>query len=81
LAHQRASSSWRVRALKTLPGAAAMVRSSTMAGIVVPFRFHVALRLYLTYRLSIEEKGNGVKGLPGLQTFLLCLDLALWSLS
>jgi hypothetical protein len=33
-----------------------------MATIVIPFRFYVARRLYLIYRLSIADKGNGVKG-------------------
>ena len=36
--------------------------SRARAGIVLPFCFHVARRQYLTYRLSIEEKGNIVKG-------------------
>jgi len=37
------------------------------------------MRLYLTYGLSIQEKGNGVKGVPRLSIFLLCLLSPLWS--
>src|SRR5258708_18836965 len=51
---------------QTRCGAASIVSSSTIADIVVPFCFYVAVRLYLTYRLSIQEKGNGVKGVPPL---------------
>src|SRR2546425_2470446 len=61
---------------QTRCGAASIVSSSTIADIVVPFCFHVASPLYLTYRLSIEEKGNFVKGVPRLSTLLLCLVLS-----
>src|SRR5712692_11994078 len=64
---------------QTRCGAASIVSSSTIADIVVPFCFYVAVRLYLTYRLSIEEKGNFVKGVPRLSTLLLCLLSPLWS--
>src|SRR6266567_8292038 len=67
--HHRAISSGMVKAFQTRCGAAAMMSSLTMAAIAVPFRFHVAMRLYLTYRLSIADKGNGVKG-------CLALDLS-----
>src|SRR5260370_23196204 len=61
---------------QTRCGAASIVSSSTIADIVVPFCFYVAGLLYLTYRLSIADQGNGVKWVPRLQTFLFCLFLA-----
>src|SRR5260370_14342030 len=64
---------------QTRCGAASIVSSSTIADIVVPFCFHVARRLYLTYRLNIQKKRNFVKGVPRLSTFLLCLVSPLWS--
>src|SRR5260370_27940868 len=47
---------------QTRCGAASIVSSSTIADIVVPFCIHVATRLYLTYRLSIAEKGERCQG-------------------
>src|SRR2546430_984293 len=36
-----------------------MLSSLTIAAIVVPFRFSVAMRLYLTFELSIQDKTKG----------------------
>src|SRR5216683_7225882 len=77
--HQQAISSGCVNALQTRCGVASMVNSLIMAAIVVPFCFHVARQQNLTYRLSIKEKGNAVKGVPRSQPFDGFLDLALRS--
>src|SRR5260370_27771701 len=47
---------------QTRCGAASIVSSSTIADIVVPFCIHGATGLYLTYRLSIAEKGERCQG-------------------
>src|SRR5713101_1003539 len=64
---------------QTRCGAASIVSSSTIADIVVPFCFHVATWLYLTYRLSIAEKRERCQG-GALPLDLSALpDSELWS--
>src|SRR5713101_1046169 len=69
-----------VRASQTRSGAAAMVSSSTMAAIVVPFLERRCATI-LNPQVKYRGEGERCQGGASLKIFLFCLDLALWSRS